>query len=169
VRAAVSAPLASDGLAASLLSHKDPSIISQVLAALHRADLDALAENYEQTGSESGYWSAARLRHSIGTVGAGLNYEYKCGCLLKTLENLTHIRAISQPGALSLKISCQSKLMLLNHTDANLAIEMVATAKLDAKLYPDDTAALYQSKRYVALLQFGMLQGPYSLTVRWQW
>lgn len=72
VRAALSAPLASDGLAASLLFHKDPSVVAQALSGVNRVDVDELATHYEQAGGESGYWCAARLYYSVAHTGTGL-------------------------------------------------------------------------------------------------
>ena len=74
VRAALSAPLAPDGLAASLLFHKDPSIVAQVLAGVNRTDVDVLAEHFEQAETEAGYWSAARLYHALASIMAGLGF-----------------------------------------------------------------------------------------------
>lgn len=74
VRAAVSVPLASDGLIGSLLFHDDPSVVAQVLAGVSRSDVDELAAHFEQVGSESGYWSAARIYHAVASIMAGLGF-----------------------------------------------------------------------------------------------
>jgi hypothetical protein len=74
VRAALSAPLASDGLASTLLFHKDPSIVAQCLAGVDRKDVDSLAQRYKQAETQAGYWSAARLYNSLASITAGLGF-----------------------------------------------------------------------------------------------
>ncbi len=74
VRAALSPPFELDSLAASLLLHSDPSIVVQVLAGVNCADVDALAEQFEQADTESGNWSACRLYYSIAIGVAGLGF-----------------------------------------------------------------------------------------------
>jgi hypothetical protein len=59
VRAAVSTPLASDGLAATLLFQKEQSIVAQCLAGINRKDVEKLAQHFEQEKTQLGYWSAA--------------------------------------------------------------------------------------------------------------
>ena len=74
VRAALSAPLASDGLASTLLFHKDESIIAQCLAGVDRKDVDSLAQRYKQAKTQAGYWSAAKLFNSLASITAGLGF-----------------------------------------------------------------------------------------------
>ena len=74
VRAALSTPLAFDGLASTLLFHKDMSIIAQALSGLDRKDVDSLAQRYKQAETQLGYWSAARLYNSLASLTAGLGF-----------------------------------------------------------------------------------------------
>ena len=74
MRAALSAPLASDGLASTLLFHKDLSIVAQALSGVDRKDVDSLAQRYKQAGTQAGYWSAARLYDSLASLTAGLGF-----------------------------------------------------------------------------------------------
>ena len=74
VRAALSAPLASDGLASTLLFHKDMSIVAQAISGLDRKDVDSLAQRYKQAETQAGYWSAARLYNSLASLTAGLGF-----------------------------------------------------------------------------------------------
>ena len=110
MRAAVTAPFASDGLAASLLLHNDPSIKAQVLAGVRREDCDALANQFEETGSEPGHWSAAKLYLSLASIAANLSPDSQCEYYLKSLNAVRHMRADLQPGALALEIRCRNKM-----------------------------------------------------------
>ena len=74
VRAVLSAPLASDGLASTLLFHNNPSLVAQALSGVDRKDVDSLAQRYKQAETQVGYWSAARLYYSLASLTAGLGF-----------------------------------------------------------------------------------------------
>lgn len=74
MRAALSTPLASDGLASTLLFHEDMSIVAQCLAGVDRKDVDSLAQRYKQAKTQAGYWSAARFFHALAFITAGLEF-----------------------------------------------------------------------------------------------
>ena len=75
-----------------------------MLAGVNREDLDALAKQYEEAGTEEGYWSAARLHSAIALNMKGLGSHDTCEYFLKALSAVNHVRTKSQPGALALEI-----------------------------------------------------------------
>jgi hypothetical protein len=143
-----------------------------VLAGVNREDIDALAKQYEEAGTEAGYWSAARLHSAIALNMKGLGSHDTCEYYLKALAAVKHLRTKSQPGALALEILCRTRIMWISRTEAEamqMANAMLAIAKLDtddiAKLDPADAKALCGNKMYVSLVMIGTSPTSFSFSL----
>jgi hypothetical protein len=117
---------------------------------MNRGDVDALAEQFQQLGTEVGYWSAARIYSVIAFNAAGLGGDVTCDYCLMALAAMEHVRAKSYSGALSLGSKCRYRVAWHNRTEeeyAQMAAASRAIAKLDVSdVHPDDEAGLYIAK-----------------------
>lgn len=143
-----------------------------MLAGVNREDLDALAKQYEEAGTEAGYWSAARLHSAIALNMKGLGSHDRCEYCLKALAAVQHVRTKSQPGALALELICRNKICYCNRTEdevTQMANAMLAIAKMDAddiaKLDPSDMRSLCGNKAYVSIFLIGQFGTSFSFSL----